>query len=113
MKREPDPTVILQCAFCGKNQREVRKLIAGPTIYICDECIKLSNHILTEEARHTDLGSDETASRVTGSGPELCCSFCGKGRLKVKSLIAGPSECICDECIGLCNGVVAEEILRE
>ena len=40
----------LSCSFCGKGQREVRKLIAGPTVYICDECIRLCNDIIAEEA---------------------------------------------------------------
>src|ERR1700751_4950804 len=40
----------LCCSFCGKNQREVKKLIAGPTVYICDECIELCNDIIAEEA---------------------------------------------------------------
>jgi ATP-dependent Clp protease ATP-binding subunit ClpX len=42
--------VNLSCSFCGKSQREVRKLIAGPTVYICDECIKLCNDIIAEES---------------------------------------------------------------
>ena len=40
---------ILKCSFCGKSQKEVRKLIAGPTVYICNECITLCNDILAEE----------------------------------------------------------------
>jgi ATP-dependent Clp protease ATP-binding subunit ClpX len=40
----------LACSFCTKNQREVRKLIAGPTVFICDECIGLCNEIIAEEA---------------------------------------------------------------
>jgi ATP-dependent Clp protease ATP-binding subunit ClpX len=39
----------LKCSFCGKGQREVRKLIAGPTVYICDECVNLCNEIMAEE----------------------------------------------------------------
>ncbi len=39
----------LRCSFCGKNQDEVRRLIAGPTVYICDECIDLCNDIILEE----------------------------------------------------------------
>jgi len=46
--------VNLSCSFCGKSQREVRKLIAGPTVYICDECIKLCNDIMAEEAERED-----------------------------------------------------------
>jgi len=40
---------VLHCSFCGKSQDEVRKLIAGPTVYICDECIELCNEIIVEE----------------------------------------------------------------
>ncbi len=46
--------VNLSCSFCGKSQREVRKLIAGPTVYICDECIKLCNDIIAEEAEREE-----------------------------------------------------------
>ena len=52
MKKEHH--VNLSCSFCGKSQREVRKLIAGPTVYICDECIKLCNDIMAEEAERED-----------------------------------------------------------
>ncbi|MBW6509521.1 MAG: ATP-dependent Clp protease ATP-binding subunit ClpX [Desulfuromonadales bacterium] len=49
----------LTCSFCGKSQEEVKKLIAGPTVYICDECIELCNDIIDEEARqdHSVAGS--------------------------------------------------------
>ncbi len=43
----------------------------------------------------------------------LCCSFCGKSQKEVKKLIAGPTVYICDECIGLCNDIIAEEIEHE
>ncbi len=49
MARIGDSTDLLKCSFCGKNQKQVRKLIAGPNIYICDECIELCNEILDEE----------------------------------------------------------------
>ena len=40
------------CSFCGKSQDEVRKLIAGPNVYICDECIDLCNEIVSEDRLH-------------------------------------------------------------
>src|SRR5687767_16041061 len=46
-------------------------------------------------------------------GASLTCSFCGKAQKEVKKLIAGPTVYICDECIGLCNDIIAEEIDRE
>src|SRR5438046_3748714 len=48
-KRRDDSHGNLSCSFCGKNQKEVKKLIAGPTVYICDECIGLCNDIIAEE----------------------------------------------------------------
>src|SRR5512138_155120 len=46
-------------------------------------------------------------------GASLTCSFCGKAQKEVKKLIAGPTVYICDECIGLCNDIIAEEIEKE
>ena len=48
MKKKEEGTN-LACSFCGKSQKEVKKLIAGPTVYICDECIELCNDIIAEE----------------------------------------------------------------
>jgi len=48
-KRESSQGSNLTCSFCGKSQKEVKKLIAGPTVYICDECIGLCNDIIAEE----------------------------------------------------------------
>ena len=53
----------LTCSFCGKTQEEVKKLIAGPTVYICDECIELCNDIIVEESR-LDKDSGETPSKL-------------------------------------------------
>ena len=54
----------LQCSFCGKSQDDVRKLIAGPTVYICDECIELCNDIIAEE------WEQEKKSKVVGQLPK-------------------------------------------
>ena len=43
----------LYCSFCGKSQHEVRKLIAGPTVFICDECVELCMDIIREEYKTT------------------------------------------------------------
>ena len=47
--RSSDTTKILYCSFCGKSQHEVTKLIAGPSVFICDECVALCNDIIREE----------------------------------------------------------------
>jgi ATP-dependent Clp protease ATP-binding subunit ClpX len=59
LKKREDGTNVA-CSFCGKSQKEVKKLIAGPTVYICDECIELCNDIIAEEA--TRDGDSEHSS---------------------------------------------------
>lgn len=60
MPRKDDATDDLLCSFCGKSQDEVKKLIAGPSVYICDECIQLCNEIIAEEY------GEETESELDG-----------------------------------------------
>ena len=51
---------LLKCSFCGKSQKQVKKLIAGPGVYICDECIDLCNEIIEEELNEgSDVGLEE------------------------------------------------------
>jgi ATP-dependent Clp protease ATP-binding subunit ClpX len=60
MARIGESTDLLKCSFCGKSQKQVRKLIAGPGVYICDECIELCNEIIDEElAEVAELDSFE------------------------------------------------------
>ena len=49
---------LLYCSFCGKSQHEVRKLIAGPSVFVCDECVELCNDIIREEMQ------DETSTGI-------------------------------------------------
>jgi ATP-dependent Clp protease ATP-binding subunit ClpX len=54
-----DSKSTLYCSFCGKSQHEVRKLIAGPTVFICDECVELCNDIIREETKGTIAGKKD------------------------------------------------------
>ncbi len=54
-RRKDDRPGELRCSFCGKSQDEVRKLIAGPTVYICDECVELCNDIIAEENERDEI----------------------------------------------------------
>ena len=51
---------LLYCSFCGKSQHEVRKLIAGPSVFVCDECITLCNDIMREEIQNDQAGGDKS-----------------------------------------------------
>ena len=58
MPKKKDENDNLFCSFCGKNQSEVRKLIAGPAVYICDECIQLCSEIIEEESEKDSKDSE-------------------------------------------------------
>src|SRR4030066_1264959 len=51
---------LLYCSFCGKSQHEVRKLIAGPSVFVCDECITLCNDIMREEIQNENNKAEKT-----------------------------------------------------
>ena len=57
-----DDNKLLHCSFCNKSQHEVRKLIAGPLVFICDECVELCNDIILEEIQEIEAESDGPAS---------------------------------------------------
>ncbi|HEX8092298.1 ATP-dependent Clp protease ATP-binding subunit ClpX [Jatrophihabitans sp.] len=70
MARVGDGGDLLKCSFCGKSQKQVKKLIAGPGVYICDECIDLCNEIIEEElSENTEFSFDELPK------PSEICEF--------------------------------------
>jgi len=51
LKRYPQPELVLACSFCGKAKDDVRKLIAGPRVFICDECVRRCSDVLAEQGK--------------------------------------------------------------
>jgi ATP-dependent protease Clp ATPase subunit len=83
---------LLHCSFCGLAQRQVAKLIAGPDAnFICDGCVTL--------ARAWPVGAD----------PARTCGFCGKAAATVTRLVSHGEASVCDECLDLCDEILAEE----
>jgi hypothetical protein len=110
----PDPG-LLACTFCGKDQKQVKKLIAGPSVYICDRCVDLAKS-LTSDGQPV---ATEIAELTAGSEqePRTQCSFCGKRRDQVAGLIVSSVQterkapaAICTECLGLCTEIITEEL---
>ena len=93
----------LRCSFCGHYQSQVKKLIAGPGVYICDECTELCEEIIEEElgrvGKDTAEHTHAEPGQQTPKPGELRCSFCGHYQSQVKKLVAGPEVYVCDECI--------------
>jgi len=107
---KPDSAGHFSCTFCGKHQRQVRKLIRGFHAVICNECVALCKDILAEAGPSYTLRS---TSPIPPNEAAANCSFCSKSVEKVPKLIAGPpDQYICEECVGLCNDIIAEEVGR-
>jgi ATP-dependent protease Clp ATPase subunit len=118
------------CSFCGKRRREVRKLVSGPRVFICNECVALCREIIGPRSSppHEDAASDDS-ERTTLDMPaqdvgaaalpddddvtaerkppdERHCSFCGKAKNDVARLVNGPTVYICNECVDLCEDII-------
>lgn len=99
---------LLACSFCGKNQKRVRKLIAGPGVYICDECVERVRVVLaaTGKTASTPVGTIGPVSATAGAEQ---CSFCGKRRDQVAAIASADHALICNECLDLCDDIISEE----
>src|SRR6266545_6637536 len=86
---------VLGCSFCGRSQREVRKLVAGPAVFICDHCIRQGNEALAATRSEDRAGAPDSDSRGAAAG----CSFCRKSPPKVKLLLGAQGNRICDVCL--------------
>jgi len=105
----------LHCTFCGKDQKQVKKLIAGPGVYICDRCVDLAKVVVSDGEPVTTEIAELTAG--PGDEPRTQCSFCGKRRDQVASLVVSSAQTgrntaatTCNECLDLCTEIIAEEL---
>jgi hypothetical protein len=107
----------LTCTFCGSSQYEVRKLIAGPGVYICDSCVELVQDVISSgSVTNTRLGPVHSVPDQDG---RVRCRFCDKHRDQVAGMAAMSAEtgdeasgpaAMCDECLSLCIEIIAEEL---
>lgn len=91
------------CSFCGKAQDQVRKLVAGPGVHICNECIDLIDLILDQERQRPSRPIKPPQRAQLAH-----CSFCGKAQSEVRKLVAGPGVYICDACFRLGQQTLAD-----
>jgi hypothetical protein len=107
----------LACSFCGRLQRKARKLVAGPGVYICEQCVEAAQTVISSgHPAETALGP---LQRVPDDMTQPRCSFCGKHRNQVTGLaisVGNPvgksaaDAAICAECLVLCQEIHAEQL---
>src|SRR3546814_12409389 len=91
----------LYCSFCGKSQHEVRKLIAGPTVFICDECVELCMDIIREEHKTTLVKSRDGVPT-----PQDICSVLDDyviGQSHAKRVLRSEERRVGKECVSTCR----------
>ncbi|WP_394753334.1 ATP-dependent Clp protease ATP-binding subunit ClpX [Crenothrix sp.] len=87
-KKGKDEEKLLYCSFCGKSQHEVRKLIAGPSVYVCDECVELCNDIIKDELQEKSTFSGGALPKPKEIKNELDGYVIGQDRAKKMLAVA-------------------------
>lgn len=107
--RVPDARNLLSCSFCGKSQKHAKNLIAGPSGYICDSCVRRVHTVLAGPGRtaSTPIARIQHVRDEPGAGQ---CSFCAKPRYRVAAMASAGTARICNECLELCDEIFGEEL---
>jgi ATP-dependent protease Clp ATPase subunit len=102
-KKAAEPSPDLRCAFCGKSDEEVRKLIAGPQVYICDKCVLVCVGILADDRRTAgaaDPGIQSTGAAVPERpASDAWCTFCGNVADLATALLIENRTLLCEGCV--------------
>ena len=89
MVKKSGDAEILRCSFCNKDQNDVRKLIAGPTVFICDECVEVCNDIIADDSRFESLGAGRSSLPVPQDIKKFLDEYViGQERTKKKLAVA-------------------------
>ena len=99
---------LLACSFCGRDQSQVKKLIAGPGVYICNGCADIAQVVLGPATEPGSVAG--IMHKVSHDAAAEGCSFCGKGSQQVPAMAATGKARICTECVALCHEIIEEEL---
>lgn len=91
----------LDCSFCGRNQAEVSRLIAGPGIYVCDICVGRARDVVDH-----GRSAMSARTRIDPGAAGTRCGFCGK---RDNTTATAGDTAICTECLDLCDEIMTEE----
>jgi hypothetical protein len=120
----PNQPQTLRCSFCNKPQDKVAKLIAGPSVFICGECVQVCNHIIADDERFSSRLAAEPSERThpeTQSPPQptrpvptmtLYCSLCGLPILLEEALGVPERGFLCPACTNEIEAALADRNLK-
>ena len=103
----PDAQPILNCSFCNKSQHQVTKLVAGPKVNICDECIDICLHIISEDREDTPGFGPQDPSRPAAA--LVSCALCCRPTSEGEGLVVHKRGVLCPGCVGEIQAAVAEQ----
>ena len=104
----PDADNLLAYSFCRMSQRQVKKLIAGPGVYVCDGCMHRMHTVFAAPGQ-TASTPTATIRQVGEEARAEQCSFCGKPRARVGAMASAGELRMCSECLALCDEIISEE----
>ena len=114
------PQPVLRCSFCNKTQEHVRQLIAGPSVFICDECVQVCNQIIADDVRFLrgregptvaevkDGAEPQQVPEVPLSGPAVRCALCRLPTPIEDGVMIPNRGVLCPGCIGEIEATMAE-----
>jgi hypothetical protein len=115
-RQQEDGGEVLRCSFCNRNQYDVRKLIAGPNVFICDECVGVCADIIAQDvnlggsAGAVDAGRERQPAASDYSGPATApCALCRMPTPPGDLLPIRDRGALCPRCVGEIEAAAAED----
>ena len=103
---------VLRCSFCGKDQYQLRKLVAGPNVHICTDCVEVCVDIMADDTGASGDASD-AEGRVVGSIVVARCSLCRTPTPAAELTTVDTRGALCGSCLAVVESVLRNRALKQ
>jgi hypothetical protein len=104
---DPPNVELIDCSFCRKSQRDVRQIIAGPQVYICNECVDICLEIMAETTERESAAESEGSAWVGSS--THACALCRLTISVAEAIVVDNRGLLCRGCVGEIQAAIARE----